>query len=214
MTEAIDVESYSKKSLLVLLVDDTQYDKWDKLLCKIGATRNNSDNSPGWILPKTKIEDLENLISEHGSREKRKQSSRKKEDKQEDKREDRREDRKENKREDKREKYSRDYNKSERKGNANSSDSGHSSGDSPDDDMSGSDTDDELIQSVLSKRLMSESSQKSIPDEQVENSDLEDVVSSMRRFRHIYAELKQLRNRVSELEKEVNSGVPSLDPRK
>jgi hypothetical protein len=195
-TQAIDIESYSKKNLLISLQDDTQFNKWDSLLKKLGATRTNSDKTPGWIIPKTKISELEEIIEKHGSR-------------------------KDKKKQTKTNNYVSTSSSSsssttsgkneakeiEKHKKEDEDDNEEEEEDEDDEDYSeeDSDTDDELIQKVLSRRLMSESSHKSITEEDVENSDYEDVVSSMRRFRHIYTELKTLRNRVSDLEQQVKS---------
>lgn len=224
-TYAIDIDSFSKKKLLVTLIDEDQYDKWNGLLTKIGGIPNNSDNHPGWLVPKTEIEELEKIIEKHGSR-KPKQKRKSRQDGQsgrngshEDKREhisphrqhetvfhskmdnndlERKLDKKHN-----RNSEERKYADSERRTNTTRSDNSSTSDDTPESD-SDSDTDDELIQSVLARRLMSESSRKCIEEEDVENSDLEDVVTSMRRFRHIYSELKKLRSKVADLENQVN----------
>lgn len=231
-TYAIDIDSFSKKKLLVTLIDQDQYDKWNSLLTKIGGIPNNSDNQPGWLVPKTEIEELERIIEKHGSRKpkqkrKSRQGGRHSQDEysshdrsHEDKREhisphrrhetvfhskiennlDERKypnsDAKVNK-----EKYFE--RKETRSDTSTRSDNSSTSDDTPESD-SDSDTDDELIQSVLARRLMSESSHKSIDEEDVENSDLEDVVTSMRRFRHIYSEIKKLRSKVADLENQVN----------
>lgn len=231
-TYAIDIDSFSKKKLLVTLIDEDQYDKWNGLLTKIGGIPNNSDNHPGWLVPKTEIEELEKIIEKHGSRKpKQKRKSRqggqsrqnKNHGSHEDKREhisphkqhetvfhskmdnndlERKLDRNLDKKQE-RNSEERKYADSERRTNTTRSDNSSTSDDTPESD-SDSDTDDELIQSVLARRLMSESSRKCIEEEDVENSDLEDVVTSMRRFRHIYSEIKKLRSKVEDLENQVN----------
>jgi hypothetical protein len=62
-------------------------------------------------------------------------------------------------------------------------------------------SEDELIQQTLTRKLKYESSQKVIEEEDIENSDLEDVISMCRRVRHLLRANKQLSDRVRELEK-------------
>lgn len=70
-------------------------------------------------------------------------------------------------------------------------------------DDESSSTDDELIQKALTRRLMSESTQKEIDADRVDDSELEDVVSVCRRFRFLYREIKMLKQRIAELEKRI-----------
>lgn len=61
-------------------------------------------------------------------------------------------------------------------------------------------TDDELIQQTLTRKLKYESKQSVIPDEVVSDSEMEDVISLCRRMRHLYLEVKALKQRISQLE--------------
>jgi hypothetical protein len=56
-----------------------------------------------------------------------------------------------------------------------------------------SDTDDESIQKVLSKRLTVESKGEIIEDETLSDSEMEDVISLSRRTRGLYKKLKEIR---------------------
>lgn len=146
MTSSIDISTYSKKSVLVRLLDLDKQKEWDKIMTSLGSTFVDSSGDPSWILPKNKLEQLEDMA---------KLAFRKK-------------------REDE------------------SSESSESSEESSDDE--------ELIQKVLARRLTYESSQKSIPDETIPNSDDEDCVSYSRRLRHLYSVIKELRTRITVLE--------------
>lgn len=59
-------------------------------------------------------------------------------------------------------------------------------------------TDDELIQKVLARRFMSESTQDTIDNSLIEDSENEDVISLCRRLRHIYKELNNIKNQVKQ----------------
>lgn len=56
-----------------------------------------------------------------------------------------------------------------------------------------SSTDDEMIQKVLARRLKSESTQDEIQDENISDSENEDVLSLCRRIRHLYREINDLK---------------------
>ena len=62
-------------------------------------------------------------------------------------------------------------------------------------------TDDELIQKTLTRRLTSESKQLVIEDTHVSDSEMEDVLSSIRRIRGLYKMIKGLEKRIEFLEK-------------
>lgn len=86
------------------------------------------------------------------------------------------------------------------KGNSKNN-SSHEDCDCSDCEDESSSTDDELVQKALSRRLMSESTQKEIEVDNVEDSELEDVISVCRRFRFLYRELRSLKQRVADLER-------------
>lgn len=72
-----------------------------------------------------------------------------------------------------------------------------------DENRDGSDdesSDDELIQTVLARKMKNESSGKLIDTETINDSDEEDCVSYSRRLRHVYAVIGNLRSRIAELE--------------
>ena len=62
-------------------------------------------------------------------------------------------------------------------------------------------TDDELIQKTLTRRLTSESKQLVIEDNHVSDSEMEDVLSSVRRIRGLYKMIRGLEKRIEYLEK-------------
>ena len=62
-------------------------------------------------------------------------------------------------------------------------------------------TDDELIQKTLTRRLTSESKQLVIEDTHVSDSEMEDVLSSIRRIRGLYKMIRGLEKRIEFLEK-------------
>jgi hypothetical protein len=65
MTDAIQVLPFSKgKTLLRFDGDSSEYSYWDKKLTKIGASRNNSSDDPGWLMPKDKMHLLDELMDE------------------------------------------------------------------------------------------------------------------------------------------------------
>jgi hypothetical protein len=197
-----DISSYpfSKKNILIRLNNEEQFDKWDKILTKIGAQYNNSDREPGWILCKTKTDLLDEMISKHGSRQQSKRSRNRHFKREEESDEDsiqkhttndyvseRSDNRKKHYSDNLETKEAREYSRDKRYEE-----------DSEDDESSSED--DELIQTVLARRLKSESSQKSIQEEDIENSDNEDCISYSRRLRHIYDVIKKQREQISLLE--------------
>lgn len=133
----VTIKDFSKRSVIVLLEDDSVMDKWNQLLGKVGGSWNKSETYPGWIVQKTKMEELEKIIEENT---------------------------KEN-----------------------------------EDGESESDSDDELIQQALARRIMSESTHKEIELEEVDNSDTEDVVSLCRRMRYLYSVIKRQRKLIEDL---------------
>lgn len=70
-------------------------------------------------------------------------------------------------------------------------------------DEESSSTDDELVQKALARRLMSESTQKEIDEDKIDDSEMEDIVSACRRFRFLYREIRMLKQRIAELEKRI-----------
>jgi hypothetical protein len=67
-------------------------------------------------------------------------------------------------------------------------------------DSEDEESDDELIQAALARRFKSESSGKHITEEQVDDSEDEDVVSLSRRLRHLYGKVADLTKRVNDVE--------------
>lgn len=64
-------------------------------------------------------------------------------------------------------------------------------------------TDDELIQKTLSRRLKSASSQQIIEEENISDSEMEDVISVCRRLRFLLKNINEIKNKVTELEKKI-----------
>lgn len=195
MPKEVDIDVWSKKSLIVSLLDLDLKQKWSRLLSSVHAQWNNSDNSPGWIVPMSFEKELEDIVINNS-----------------------RSDRKNNR--DSVRRHSRvnsDDVVSGRQNKQNNDDSdeeyhratsrrrSHSSrSDSDDDDYNDSSSDDELIQEVLAKKLQSESTQKSIESEVIENSDDEDIVSCTRRMRHMYTVMQEQRRKIKHLEEIIN----------
>jgi len=176
-TSSLEICSYSKKSVLVRLLN-SEKSRWHKLMTKIGGSWNNSSSDPGWLVPKDNVDLLDDIIHEYGSRKKHSRKSLK------------------SKKVERDDRYA-DEDKKHSRGSRKEEDDDKT-------DSSGSESsDDELIQKVLARKLMSESSHKVIDTEDVDNSDLEDIVSYSRRMRHIYSVLKDLRSRVHYLESQV-----------
>ena len=67
------------------------------------------------------------------------------------------------------------------------------------DDSYESSTDDEMVQKVLARRLKSESTQDEIPEENISDSENEDVLSVCRRLRHMYREINSLKEEIKQL---------------
>jgi hypothetical protein len=174
MSSVIEIEDYSKKNILVRLLDIDQFDKWDRLLSKVNANWNKSSQDPGWIVKKDMIDLLEHIIDDHGSRPKRK-SSRDRSGYKSDKKS-----------------YSKHKKNSDRS-------------DISDDREEESDSDDELIQLTLARRFKSESSGKIINEEDIANSDEEDVVSHSRRLRHLYRTIRKLQDQVNDLQEKLKN---------
>jgi hypothetical protein len=65
------------------------------------------------------------------------------------------------------------------------------------------DTDDELIQEALDRRLKSESTNSTIEEDHVSDSDMEDVISITRRLRHILKKQTEMERRISSIEKKL-----------
>jgi len=199
MSDPITQVQYSKKTVFLRLNDLDNYTYWDKLVMRIGASRNNSNDEPGWLLTKDKIDLFEDLLynetrkrsrgrarrESYGSLDPKPKGSR-------------------------HSKQPRDS-KNEELPKTTEYDSPDSTGgssrrhDSRDDyeseDIS---SEDELIQTTLARRIKSESSHKSIELEDISESDNEDCVSYARRLRHIYIVIKQQRADIEMLKKELS----------
>lgn len=179
MSDAITQVSYSKRSVLLRLNDLDRQAHWDKILTRIGATRNNSSEEPGWILSRDRIDLFEEaMYKAKRSRGRAPESARPR---------------------------SRFVPKNATPSLGDEAVSSpdarnHSSDEEEYDSRDEESSDDELIQTVLARRLMSESSQKSIETEEILNSDDEDCVSYSRRLRHMYTVIKGLRERIKILE--------------
>ena len=65
-------------------------------------------------------------------------------------------------------------------------------------------SDDELIQEALKRRYKSPSSNKHIEDEYVEDSETETMIKHSRRLRHVYQQIKLLRDQVHQLQAQVD----------
>ena len=196
-SSVLQIENYSKKAIFVKLLDIEYRSVWNKKLASFDPEWNKSDTEPGWIISKRHEDDLFQLLKE--SRRSRKPKNEE-------------------------HKYSRikkhestDHSgKSESSGkneawseknksghHSRSSRSSRSSEDSGSEHSEDSDdsSEDELIQQTLTRKLKYESSQKVIEEENIENSDLEDVISMCRRIRHLLQANRQLSERIRELEK-------------
>ncbi len=203
MSDAVKQVPFSKKNVLIRLNDFNQYSKWDKILQRIGGTRNNSNDDPGWILSKNQVKQFEDALCQYGSRQRTSKRSRNKNQEdssiQEPNSPQRKGSRFRNSKQIEDEQNtckSKNDSRSRLEDKEDSEDGEENSEDNESDDSS----EDELIQAVLKRRLQSESSCKSIETETIDNSDDEDCVSYSRRLRHIYKVLKNQRERIIELE--------------
>jgi hypothetical protein len=189
--DEIKIEDYSKKNVLIKLRNPNKFNMWDTLLTKAGATLTTGRDGPeGWIYPKKDIDRLENILylnTENDSDE---------------------EDSYKTKKHDKHDKDDRDskhykskYEGSEESDSYKSKNKTRSIPRKRDEEHDhSSDDDDELLQKTLCRKVMSESSQKVISDEEIINSDSEDVVSINRRMRHLYSVIKEQRTQIKKLE--------------
>jgi hypothetical protein len=64
-------------------------------------------------------------------------------------------------------------------------------------------TDDELIQKTLSRRLKSASNQQIIEEENISDSEMEDVISICRRLRYLLKNINEIKNKLIEIEKKI-----------
>ncbi len=201
-SDSVAIFPFSKKNFLIRLNDPQQFAKWDKILSKMGASRNNSSEDPGWLLPKNKSEEFEEAVVQYGSRQRSKRSRGRKAVRDDDSDREHSPQRKGSRF---RTKRAEESSKEERKEPKHSPDKAsldenrRHSRDSDEEEESES-SDDEMIQTVLARRIKSESSHKSIIEEGIDDSNDEDCVSYSRRLRHIYAVLKEQRGRIDALE--------------
>jgi uncharacterized protein with von Willebrand factor type A (vWA) domain len=172
-SSVVEIENYSKKSVLLKLLDIEYKTAWGKKLTNFEAEWNRSDTKPGWIISKKYEEELLNLLKES----KRSRKPRQEKDK-----------------------HSRIKKQSNDKEESESSHSEESERSGSEDESDEDSSDDELIQMTLTRKLKYESSQKCIEEDNIENSDLEDVVSMCRRIRYLLKVNRQLSERIRELE--------------
>lgn len=94
----------------------------------------------------------------------------------------------------------RDDSRSREESQSESSETSESSESSSSSSEDSEDIDDETIQKALARRLMSDSKQLEIESSHISDSEMEDVISSVRRLRYIYRVIDKLSKRVEELE--------------
>ena len=217
-SDSVGVFPFSKKTLLVRLQDPEKFSKWNKILTQIGAMKNNSNDDPGWLLPKDRLEQFEDALAQYGSRQKPKRSrirrSAHTEAAEATDSPPRRGSRFRKREPDERPRDAQSSGSQKERKHRHSVDSADSRGsrgsrysrdDEREDEESEESSDDELIQTVLKRRILSESSHKNISEEEIPNSDDEDCVSYSRRLRHIYTIMKEFRSKISTLENVINS---------
>lgn len=201
MSDIFTVVPFSKKNVLLRLHDPEDFSKLDKIVTKMGGLRNNSNDDPGWIFPKDKVDELENALFEmmrHKTKRSRNRHLMASEDSSAV--DGKKGSRFRGKQEIKKEPYFEEEESNEhiKSLDKESPDNHRRNRVSEDEDDESSD--DEMIQSVLQHRIKSESSGKCVSDEFISDSDNEDVVNFSRRLRHIYVIIKDLRSRIVELE--------------
>ena len=172
----VKLENYSKKALILKLLDLEYKSVWSKKISQFEAEWNRSDTEPGWIISKKYEDDLHQIIRES------RRSRRPRNDEQKYSRI-------------KKETKSHSHGKDEKL--ADSTDESSSEHEKSEDESS----EDEMIQLALARKLKYESSQKVIEEDNIDNSDLEDVISMCRRIRYLLGVNRQLSQRVRELEK-------------
>lgn len=175
-TSSITVVPYSKKNVFLRLNNIEEKPRWDKLMNKIGSSWNGSDRDPGWLLGRDKLDLYYSMVKEYGSRNRTIKRSRFRNNNSNVKKEEHNDEKEEEE------------------------ESSESESENESENESDSDTDDELIIKTLARKLKYESSHKEIDESEVENSDLEDVVSLCRRIRHLYKIIKNQQQRILKLE--------------
>lgn len=188
-SSVLQLENYSKRAIFVKLLDMEYRSIWNKKLGSFDPEWNKSDTEPGWIISKKYEDDLLQLLKE--SRRSRKPKTEEQKYSRIKKQEDN--GKEEASSHEKREAWSEKDKTSKKHSRSSSSESDHS-----DEDES---SEDELIQQTLARKLKYESSQKVIEEEDIENSDLEDVISMCRRVRYLLKANKHLSERIRDLEK-------------
>lgn len=226
----IQIVSFSKKNILLRLIDSDNYHKWDRIFCKMGACRNNSNEDPGWIISKDKLDDIEDVIFREEQKNMKKRSKNRSGNKKDSVKKSESIINKheavqssESKGQESQTRDGKDEDTDEtdaQSGPSNRSRCDDERDDNDDDDDDNDDddndeeysssedysteedesSDDELIQKVLARRLKYQSSQKVINETKIEDSDQEDVISHSRRFRYLYDTIKLLEERISALE--------------
>jgi hypothetical protein len=228
-SDAVAAFPFSKKNILIRLLDPEQNTKWDKILTRLGAIRNNSHDDPGWLLANNKVDLFEEAVEQYGSRQRKpKHGAGGKMASVERRRQLRLQDesspqeRKGSRFRTKRQEESPPH-REPRKNDICSDDRKHRDEPLDDDDApirhrskrrsdetddsreseESSSSEDELIQTILARRLQSESSHKCIEEEEVDNTDNEDCITYGRRLRHVYNVIKEQRECIKKLEEKL-----------
>jgi len=173
------VNPFNDKFVIINPIHVKSKNFWKSIINDLGGNWKN--NKGGWIFPKYNLYKLKNsnTLSNHSSFSFDDQDDSS--------------DQKDNEDKSSLNSKSKDDNKDDNK-NDNKDDNKNEE----DEDYEDTSTDDELIQKVLARRFMSESTQDIIDNSLIEDSENEDVISLCRRLRHIYKELNNIKNQVKQ----------------
>jgi hypothetical protein len=176
------VNPFNDKFVIINPIHIKSKNFWKSIINNLGGNWKN--NKGGWVFPKYNLYKLKNsnTLSNHSSFSF---------DDQEDS-----SDQKDN--EQKSSLNSKDNNKDDNKDDNKDNNKDDNKDEEDEDEEEDTSTDDELIQKVLARRFMSESTQDIIDNSLIEDSENEDVISLCRRLRHIYKELNNIKNQVKQ----------------
>lgn len=207
---AVEIFNYSKKSLFVKLLDHEYKSSWAKKLAPFHPEWINSEKEKGWMVSKKYEDELLEVInykqvrrpSRKPKHQEQKYSRVKKHSREEENKNHKHKE--ESNYSDEEEQHNSRQHESRNNSKHDHSDRSRSDSSSENEQHSEDESsEDELIQLTLGRKLKYESSQKYIEEDNIENSDLEDVISMCRRIRYLLNANKQLSERIRDLEKQL-----------
>jgi hypothetical protein len=186
-----EILEYNKKYYAISLTKDDEntslFNRWHKILEELFSKYKQGDN---YLL---KIEDIDDFIEFVQNLDKKYK----------------RKDNKDNRSYEQRHKhYSSDSESESRNDKYRSNNDSESEGNDQSENSNSEDsTDDELIQKTLSRRLKSTSNQQDIDNENISDSEMEDVISICRRMRYLLKNINEIKNKVLELERKLGNQI-------